>query len=201
MEPAEGSGKGKVEDDEGPKKYSPQETLWLAKNFVDVSEDPIIGNQQSGKVFWEWIAEKCNAGRPRGSFERSYVKLRKHLSRVQKEMNKWNGKWTNVIRMWPSGHSEMDLVEKAKAEFFADGKKHFKYFDVWKIVEKSPKYTGGAEPMASGAPKRTKHSKPSDGNKDGKEESEGEGNCKLLRYASTAAQSVSGYDLRYDLKL
>ncbi|XP_042003627.1 glutathione S-transferase T3-like [Salvia splendens] len=134
IEPAVGRGKGKVADDEGPKNYSPQETLWLAKNFIDVSEDPIIGNQQSGKVFWERIAEKYNAGRPRGSFERSYVKLRKHWSRVQKEMNKWNGKWTNVIRMWPSGHSELDLVEKARAEFF-------KYFDVWKIVEKSPKYT------------------------------------------------------------
>ena len=51
MEPAEGRGKGKVADEEGPKKYSPQETMWLAKNFVDVSEDAIIGNQQSGKVF------------------------------------------------------------------------------------------------------------------------------------------------------
>ncbi|XP_041994217.1 glutathione S-transferase T3-like [Salvia splendens] len=156
MEPAKGRGKGKVADDEGPKKYSPQETLWLAKNFVDVSEDPIIGNHQSGKVFWQRIAEKYNVGRPRGSFERSYVKLRKHWGRVQKEMNKWNGKWTNVLWMWPSRHSEMDLVDKAKAEFFSDGKKHFKYFDVWKIVEKSPKYTDGAEPAPSGAPKRTK---------------------------------------------
>ncbi|XP_042049992.1 glutathione S-transferase T3-like [Salvia splendens] len=154
--PSPGEGQGKVADDEGPKKYSPQVTLWLAKNFVDVSEDPIIGNQQSGKVFWQRIAEKYNAGRPRGSFERSYMKLRKHWGRVQKEMNKWNGKWMNVVRMWPSGHSEMDLVEKARAEFFSDGKKHFKYFDVWKIVEKNPKYTGGAEPAPSGAPKRTK---------------------------------------------
>ncbi|XP_042005980.1 uncharacterized protein LOC121754733 [Salvia splendens] len=128
----------------------------LAKNFVDISEDAIIGNQQSGKVFWQLIAEKYNAGRPRGSFERSYVKLRKHWGRVQKEMNKWNGKWTNVVRMWPSGHNEMDLVEKAKADFFSDGKKHFKYFDVWKLVEKSPKYTGGAELAASGAQKGTK---------------------------------------------
>ena len=67
-------------------------------------------------------------------------------------MNKWNGKWTNVVRMWLSGHGEMDLVDKAKADYFADGKKHFKYFDVWKLVEKSPKYTGGAEAAA----KRTK---------------------------------------------
>ncbi|XP_042051331.1 glutathione S-transferase T3-like [Salvia splendens] len=130
MEPAVGRGKGKVADDEGPKKYSPQETLWLAKNYIDVANDPIIGNQQSGKVFWERIAEKYNAGRPKRSFEHSYVKLRKHWGRVQKEMSKWNGKWTNVVRMWPSGHNEMDLVEKAKEKFFADGKKHFKYFDV-----------------------------------------------------------------------
>ncbi|XP_042032390.1 glutathione S-transferase T3-like [Salvia splendens] len=156
MEPAEGRSKGKVADEEGPKKYSPQETLWLAKNFIDVSEDPIIGNQLSDKVFWQRIVDKYNAGRPRGSFERSYVKLRKHSGRVQKEMNKWNDKWTNVVRMWPSGHSEMDLVEKARAESFSNGKKQFKYFDVWKLVEKSPKYTGGAEPAASGAQKRTK---------------------------------------------
>ncbi|XP_042042833.1 uncharacterized protein LOC121788019 [Salvia splendens] len=122
-------------DDEGPKKYSPQETMWLAKNFVDVSEDPIIGNQQSDKVFWERIAQKYNAGRPRGSFERSYVELHKHWGRVQKEMNKWNGKWTNVVRMWPSGHIEMDLVEKAKEEFFADGKKHFKTGGKWGAEE------------------------------------------------------------------
>ncbi|XP_047965835.1 uncharacterized protein LOC125210318 [Salvia hispanica] len=152
MEPAPRRGKGKVADEDGPKKYSPQETMWLAKNYVDVSEDAVIGNQQSGKAFWQRIADKYNAGRPEGSFERTYVKLRKHWGRVQKEINKWNGKWTNVVRMWPSGHSEMDLVDKAKADYFADGKKHFKYFDLWKLVEKSPKYTGGAEAAA----KRTK---------------------------------------------
>ena len=56
MEPAQGRGKAAAADDEGPKKYRPEETLWLAKNFVDVSEDPIIGNQQSSKVLWELIA-------------------------------------------------------------------------------------------------------------------------------------------------
>ncbi|XP_047962028.1 uncharacterized protein LOC125206851 [Salvia hispanica] len=138
MEPAQGrgKGKGKVADEDGPKKYSPQETMWLAKNFVDVSEDAVIrqpANRQSV------LATDCR-------------ELRKHWGRVQAEMNKWNGKWTNVVRMWPSGHIEMDLVDKAKEDFFADGKKHFKYFDVWKPVEKSPKYTGGVE----AATKRTK---------------------------------------------
>ena len=69
---------------------------------------------------------------------------------------KWNGKWTNVVRMYPSRHNEMDLLAKPKVEFYSDGKKHFKYYDVWKIVEKSPKYTAGAEPAGSGASKRTK---------------------------------------------
>ena len=72
MEPVAGRGKVVVVDDEGPKKYSPEETLWLARNLVNVSEDPVIGNQQSDKVFWEQIARKYNAGRPRGTFERSY---------------------------------------------------------------------------------------------------------------------------------
>ena len=53
----------------------------------------------------------------------------------------------NIVRMWPSGHSEMDLVAKAWEEFYSDGKKHFKYYNNWKIVEKSPKYAGGAEPV------------------------------------------------------
>ncbi|XP_042042955.1 glutathione S-transferase T3-like [Salvia splendens] len=143
-------------DDEGPKKYSPEETLWLARNFVDISEEPVIGNQQSDKVFWERIAQKYNAGRPRGTLERSYVKLRKHWGRVQREMTKWNGKWTNVVQMWPSGHIKMDLVAKANVEFFSDGKKHFKYYDVWKLIHKSPKYTGGAEEAGSGMSNRTK---------------------------------------------
>ncbi|XP_047961483.1 uncharacterized protein LOC125206243 [Salvia hispanica] len=92
MESAPGRGKAVAVavDDEGPKKYNPEETLWLPKNFIDVSEDPIIGNQQSGKVFWERIAQKYNAGQPRGTFERGYVKLRKHWGQVQKEMSKWN---------------------------------------------------------------------------------------------------------------
>ncbi|XP_042018973.1 glutathione S-transferase T3-like [Salvia splendens] len=192
MEPAQGQGKGKVGEDDGPKKYSPQETMWLARNYVDVVEDPIIDNQQSSKVFWERIAEKYNAGRPKGSFERSYVKLRKHWGRVQVDMRKWNGKWANVVRMWPSGHSKADLIEKAKEAFFADGKKHFKHFDVWNLVEKSQKYTSGAEPTATGAAKRTKRSQPPDGNKCGKEESKGEDNCEQLRYGATADQSVSG---------
>ncbi|XP_042023026.1 glutathione S-transferase T3-like [Salvia splendens] len=156
MEPAQERGKEKVGEEDGPKMYTPPETMWLARNYIDVSEDPIIGNQQNGKAFWERIAQKYNAGRPEGSSECSYVKLRKHWGRVQADMSKWNGKWANVVRMWPSGHSEADLVEKAKEAFFTDGKKTFKYFEVWKLVEKSPKYTSGAEPAATGAAKRTK---------------------------------------------
>ena len=75
MEPAPRRGKGKVADEDGPKKYSPQETMWLAKNYVDVSEDAVIGNQQIGKAFWQRIAEKYNAGRPDGSFEHTYASI------------------------------------------------------------------------------------------------------------------------------
>ena len=45
MELVAGRGKAATAVDEGPKKYSPEETLWLAKNFIDVSKDPIIENQ------------------------------------------------------------------------------------------------------------------------------------------------------------
>ncbi|XP_047978854.1 glutathione S-transferase T3-like [Salvia hispanica] len=114
-------------------------------DFIDVSDDPIIGNHQTSKVFWERIAEKFNAGRPRRTYERSYMKLQKHWGRVQREFWKWL-----------SGHSEMDLMAKNNEEFYNDAKKHFTYYDVWKLMKKSPKYTGGAQPARSGAPKRTK---------------------------------------------
>ncbi|KAL1560216.1 hypothetical protein AAHA92_10457 [Salvia divinorum] len=49
MEPiSQRAGKGKVavavDNDSRLKKYRPKETLFLAKNFIDVSEDPLIGN-------------------------------------------------------------------------------------------------------------------------------------------------------------
>ena len=142
MEPTEGRGKGKVVDEEGPKKYSPHETMWLAKNFIDVSEDPIIGNQQSTKVFWTRVADKYNSGRPKGSGPEGDEQVEWQVDECSLDV--------------AERHSEMDLVEKAREELFSDGKKHFKYFDVLKIVEKSPTYTGGAEPAPRGAPKRNK---------------------------------------------
>ncbi|KAL1549420.1 hypothetical protein AAHA92_17527 [Salvia divinorum] len=40
-----------IDNDSWSKKYSSEETLFLANNFINVSEDPIIGNQQASKVF------------------------------------------------------------------------------------------------------------------------------------------------------
>ena len=56
---AQRAGKAAAADDESrPKKFSSEETLFLAKNFIDVFEDPIFGNVQQSK--------KCSgSGSPR----------------------------------------------------------------------------------------------------------------------------------------
>ena len=56
---------------------------------------------------------------------------------------KWGGKYTNAVRMWSSGHSEMDLVSKANDAFISD--EVFNYYEVWKLLQKSSKFSGGAE--------------------------------------------------------
>ena len=45
-----------------PKRYSMDESLYLTRNYIDMSKDPILDNNQIFMMFWDWIA-----GLPRGA--------------------------------------------------------------------------------------------------------------------------------------
>ncbi|VFQ62889.1 unnamed protein product [Cuscuta campestris] len=79
LEPiTKGQSKAKVKKNDGPTKCTPAESLALAKFYIDVSEDAIIGNYQKHQLFWERVVEKYNAGRPKATPERDREMLRKH---------------------------------------------------------------------------------------------------------------------------
>ncbi|XP_047969335.1 uncharacterized protein LOC125213028 isoform X2 [Salvia hispanica] len=137
---------------EGKKNYSLVETELLARIHANISGDPSVGSMSRRGVSWGKIAEKYNAMKPEWALERDGKGLCRHWGRVQKDLSKFTDHVTNLQKARPSGTSWDDVRKRALRAFYKDTKKHFKYEDVWKIVQRDLKLFGDA----SSDPKRKK---------------------------------------------
>ncbi|KAL1559585.1 hypothetical protein AAHA92_09911 [Salvia divinorum] len=141
------------EDDKRRQNYSLEESMLLARCWIDISEDPIYSNNQKVVKYWGHIAERYNSLRTVGSKKRSDEQLRKHWDRMKREISKFSAEYTNSVRMWGSGESMEDIRDKAM-KAYAQRWGEFKHYEIWLIVKDLPKFQAGVV-MASG-PKRTK---------------------------------------------
>ncbi|XP_042428541.1 glutathione S-transferase T3-like [Zingiber officinale] len=88
----------------------------LARSFVTISDDPIIGNDQKADAFWGRVASYYNENLPLGSNTRS----------------------ANVIR----GHNDEDILRFAYEKYLSENNGvAFNLEHVWRIVKDRPMFT------------------------------------------------------------
>lgn len=146
--------------------YSTNEDVLLCGVYLDVSQDPIIGKQQSSQRFWSRVAEAYEIAKNECWESRNPRSLQCRLQVIEKAIRKLNGCYRQVENLHPSGASEQDLVSiflvitlyiniriflniflimqlnQAKTLLMQDPsyKKGFKFDHVWSMMKDAEKF-------------------------------------------------------------
>ncbi|XP_022003747.1 glutathione S-transferase T3-like [Helianthus annuus] len=127
-----------------PKKFefwSPKEEFELAKAWLDVSEDKIVGDDQDIKVFWGRIREKFFAAMGRGVYRTADSFLGKWgamMTKVSNFNNIYNNLVNNTRRR--SGASDVDVLTEAHNDYRMHHGHMFTLVTTWELLRKSPKW-------------------------------------------------------------
>ncbi|XP_042425909.1 glutathione S-transferase T3-like [Zingiber officinale] len=110
-----------VSNAEGTRKrssWTKVENEVLARSFVTISDDPIIGNDQKADAFWGRVASYYNENLPLGSNTRSANVIRSHWhNTIQKKVYQFNTNYNSVYSSYRSGHSDEDILRFAYEKY------------------------------------------------------------------------------------
>jgi hypothetical protein len=148
--------KGKTTKKKGPKaggkkvpNFYPEEDLFLCRAFVNVSENPIKGNNQKTDTFWTSIhehfaklydeetedkVEGCGGDRTAHSL------MNRFQRQIQKNVNTWNGHYKQIKSTPQSGVNEEGYIEQANELFNEIEGKQFKFDKCIPILHQMPKF-------------------------------------------------------------
>ncbi|KAM0018177.1 putative glutathione transferase [Helianthus debilis subsp. tardiflorus] len=163
--------KKKVETNTRAKKnvitWEPEEEYALTRAFIDVSEDPVISNNQSKTVFWNRIRELFFELMGRGEEYRLPDSISGKWTDINKKCTNFQTVYQRLYSGWKSGSSDEDITQEALVEYTqANG--HFPYMKCWQILRHSPKWAVVSTP--SGRSGNTRPSKRSKTNESGEPE-------------------------------
>ncbi|XP_021990973.1 uncharacterized protein LOC110887708 [Helianthus annuus] len=163
--------KKKVETNTRAKKnvitWEPEEEYALTRAFIDVSEDPVISNNQSKTVFWNRIRELFFDLMGRGEEYRLPDSISGKWTDINKKCTNFQTVYQRLYSGWKSGSSDEDITQQALVEY-TEANGHFPYMRCWQILRHSPKWATVSTP--SGRSGNTRPSKRSKTNESGEPE-------------------------------
>ncbi|XP_042467059.1 glutathione S-transferase T3-like [Zingiber officinale] len=115
----------------------------LARSFVTISDDPIIGNDQKADAFWGRVASYYNENLSQGSNTRSANVIRSHWhNTIQKKVYRFNANYNSIYSSYRSGHSDEDILRFAYEKYLSENNGvAFNLEHVWRIVKDRPMFT------------------------------------------------------------
>ncbi|XP_041999647.1 glutathione S-transferase T3-like [Salvia splendens] len=139
----------------GRTNYNPDETIILARCWIDISKDPVFAINQKQIAYWERIAERYNEAKPPAAYKRHREQLCKHWDQVKRDVNLFSAEYEKCLREQGSGKSLTNVRDRALASYislYGD----FKNYNSWLLLKDKQKFQGGILPL-SAAWKRTKN--------------------------------------------
>lgn len=136
--------------------YTPNEDAALAKAWINISEDPIVGAEQKGDDFINEVTEVYNNKyKPSNRENRSVESIKKRCKVVNKACVSFAGCVARVRRMNPTGVSPDDFLNMATGLYNGfemvnareDSGVPFKFMLAWKVLCEHPKFMAQVEPM------------------------------------------------------
>ncbi|KAK6164230.1 hypothetical protein DH2020_001094 [Rehmannia glutinosa] len=123
--------------------YNRNEDIHLCLVYLDISQNPIIGINQSKDQFWSRVEESYNSTKPYTIVqERSKRSLQCRMQVILQVVSKFRGCVRQIENLNPSGALEQDILTRAM-ELLAQNKnykKGFKFDHVWPILKDIEKF-------------------------------------------------------------
>ena len=116
------------------------------------SNDPIVGNYQEGKSFWQSIQEAYRKFSPTNE-ERSLQALQARWADINKKSTKFNGIYVQIKRVPRSGYNEEKYIQDALALYNDEEKENFPFLACWHYLKEKSKW------LLNGAPKKKEANK------------------------------------------
>ena len=126
--------------------------LHLSLAWVQSSDDPIVGNYQDGKSFWQTIQAAYRKFSPTNE-ERSLASIQARWSDINKKSTKFNGIYTQIKRVPRSGYNDEKYIQDALALYNDEEKESFPFLACWHYLKEKPKW------LLNGAPKKKEANK------------------------------------------
>ncbi|KAD2806194.1 hypothetical protein E3N88_39571 [Mikania micrantha] len=152
-----------IENDEQPSKVNRQkwpqsDEVLLAQAMISISENPIIGNNQTGDAYWNKIETYYNDAPPMVS--RDAHNLRSYWHMFKSKVNRFNDLYLQVKSRYRSGWSDDQYLVEARLLYINDPSNKtsapFTYEHVWNVVKDHGKYNSATKVHGFQAPKRSK---------------------------------------------
>ncbi|XP_020247920.1 glutathione S-transferase T3-like [Asparagus officinalis] len=104
---------------------------------MDISQDPIIGRNQSRDTFWSRVEDRYNELQDQHFEARTSRSVHSRMEIISNEVRKLNACLRQVENLNPSGASNEDILVRAKMLFTQEPKykKGFKFDHVWNTVK------------------------------------------------------------------
>ncbi|KAG5553649.1 hypothetical protein RHGRI_011519 [Rhododendron griersonianum] len=135
----------------------------LCRAYLAISQDPIIGINQTMANLWERI-RLCFSSQADVDCNRTAVSLMKRWSKIQKAVSKFCGFLAQVERRQKSGTGEKEKMAEAKRMFSIDERnKSFMFESCWEILRHSCKWDKIMTPSQKPTVQTTTSSNPSTG--------------------------------------
>ncbi|XP_030483565.2 uncharacterized protein LOC115700146 isoform X2 [Cannabis sativa] len=140
--------------------YSVEEDVHLCHVYVDISQDPIVGRNQSGNNFWARVQSEYHTDGKFSNKPRPVRSLQTRMSTINSAVAKLRGCINQIENKNPSGASAEDILIQAKMLLAQDKKydKGFKFDHVWHILKGIQKFSNDEN---INAPRRFQHEGPS----------------------------------------
>ncbi|KAK2638356.1 hypothetical protein Ddye_026151 [Dipteronia dyeriana] len=124
--------------------YTNEDDIHLCHVYLDVSQNPIIGTNQSRDQFWSRVESDYNNLKAEFITElRAKRSLQCRMQTILTSVNKLRGCVRQIENLHPNSASDQDIMHRAKALLMQDKKyiKGFKFDHVWSILKDIPKFS------------------------------------------------------------
>lgn len=116
------------------KRWSNIETKAVVEAFIHISEDALIGTNQSGETLYRRVTEEAKS-RYSGDWMRSTEATKKRWLEVAKDVQRFCASMKFVTSTEHSGWNEDDYFKAANEYFLTSYGCKFKYVDEWQLLK------------------------------------------------------------------
>ncbi|KAG8375131.1 hypothetical protein BUALT_Bualt10G0068500 [Buddleja alternifolia] len=122
--------------------YRVDEDILLCQFFLDISQDPITGINQTKSRLWNRVTQLYNETKDASMEERSFRSLETRFKTIELGVRRLIQCIKKVELFNPSGASQQDILQRAKLMFVEDVKfkAGFKFDHVWNMLKNFEKF-------------------------------------------------------------